>query len=163
MEIWKKFCDNYSISNYGKIRNDKTNNVLKLQINHKGYYKTNVSINNKIKTVFPHRLVAQYFLQNPNNYDIVNHKDCNKLNNFYSNLEWCTLKYNAQHASENGLLNIVNKKGCIQKDFTGNILNEFNSLQDAAKFIGKSGGDSHIGDCCRGLRKSAYGYLWEYK
>jgi hypothetical protein len=163
VEIWKNFCDNYSISNYGRIKNNKTNRILKLQVNHKGYYKVNISINNKIKTVFPHRLVAQYFLQNPNNYNVVNHKDCNKLNNLYSNLEWCTLQYNSQHASDNGLLNIVNKKGCIQKDFSGNVINKFNSLQDAAKFLNKLGGDSHIGDCCRGLRKSAYGYLWEYK
>lgn len=47
-----------------------------------------------------HRLVASYFVPNPNNYTIVNHIDEDKLNNKASNLEWCTYSYNMTY---NGL------------------------------------------------------------
>ena len=52
------------------------------------------------------RLVAIYFVENPNpeKYDIVNHKDGNKLNNNYENLEWCDISKNTQHAYNNDLI-----------------------------------------------------------
>lgn len=49
-----------------------------------------------------HRLVAKYFIENPNNYKVVNHKDCNRANNNADNLEWCTTQYNVRYAIENG-------------------------------------------------------------
>lgn len=44
-----------------------------------------------------HRLVAMAFIINPNNYDVVNHKDENPSNNKVDNLEWCTQKYNMNY------------------------------------------------------------------
>ena len=41
-----------------------------------------------------HRLVAEYFIHNPFNKKYVNHKDCNRSNNHYTNLEWVTAKEN---------------------------------------------------------------------
>ena len=52
-----------------------------------------------------HRLMAKAFIDNPNNYSVVNHKDGNKLNCNLSNLEWCTSSYNRQHACDNGMVN----------------------------------------------------------
>ena len=50
------------------------------------------------------------FISNPENYETINHKDCNKLNNSIENLEWCTRNYNTKHAWENGLYtNLTNK------------------------------------------------------
>lgn len=54
-----------------------------------------------------HRLVALLWLDNKNNYPVVNHIDGNKLNNHYSNLEWCTYEHNNRHAVETGLNNIA--------------------------------------------------------
>ena len=46
---------------------------------------------------YVHRLVARFFIPNPLNRRCVNHKDGNKANNHFSNLEWCTHRQNALH------------------------------------------------------------------
>ena len=47
-----------------------------------------------------HRLVAEYFIDNPNGYTIVHHKDMNKLNNNIENLEWVTSKENSRKENQ---------------------------------------------------------------
>lgn len=53
-------------------------------------------------------------------------------------------------------------KPVIQKDSGGTVLNVFQSGQEAKRFIGVHSA-AHIYDCCNGNRKSAYGYIWQYK
>lgn len=115
-EIWKKIKDypNYEISNLGRVK------ALKYYSNiHKKYYdrelilkeKTNrfgykfVSLSNKFgrKSKAIHRLVAENFIENKNNYKEVNHIDGNKNNNKVDNLEWCTRQYNVLHSYRLGL------------------------------------------------------------
>ena len=89
----------YEISNYGRIRN-KDGKILSLYIDKDGYYKcTLYKINGKRKHFFVHRLVAMYFVPNPNNLDEVNHKRAfDKTNNYYEHLEWCNHNDNIKHS-----------------------------------------------------------------
>ena len=68
------------------------------------YYRVPLTNKNHIKKYYSvHRLVATAFIENPNNYEDVNHIDGNKSNNNVENLEWCTRSYNIQHAFRTGL------------------------------------------------------------
>jgi hypothetical protein len=104
-EIWKTIeGHNYEVSNFGRIRNKKTKRISKLEIHDGRYYR--VKLNNRNYKV--HRLVALYFIPNPDNKPEINHKDGNKLNNCVDNLEWCTPEENMIHALEKGLIKRLN-------------------------------------------------------
>lgn len=76
---------------------------MKPDIGRFGYCRVPLSRNNKAVAFLVHRLVADSFIPNPNNFSIVNHLDGNKSNNTVENLEWCTVQQNAIHARDNGL------------------------------------------------------------
>lgn len=121
-ERWKDIKDfpNYQISNYGRvkskeritkvgiknvkqvIRKEKILKPLKIT---KGYLGIRLYNNSNAKTFKIHRLVATYFIPNPNNLPQVNHIDGNKENNFVNNLEWCTCNENMEHSYKIGLRN----------------------------------------------------------
>lgn len=75
--------------------------LMKTGINNMGYEWVSLRTNNKGKTCFVHRLVAQAFIPNPNNLPYINHKDENPLNNQVDNLEWCSPKYNCNFGNRN--------------------------------------------------------------
>lgn len=83
-----------------------------------------------------HRLVAVNFIPNNNtDLDIINHKDGNKINNHYSNLEWCSSRDNNYHAWNTSLNNSIRQpKWCCALDDNYNILNIFESISDLSKF-----------------------------
>lgn len=112
-EIWKDIKDfegMYQVSNLGRIRSldrvifNKQNKLLRkcklmtTSLNSSGYPHVRLSKDGKGTTFRIHRLVAIHFLENPNNYEIVNHIDSNKTNNKISNLEWCSELDNRLHA-----------------------------------------------------------------
>ncbi len=101
MEIWINIfnCEDYQISNYGRIKSlkNKREIILKQQIHtnkfgYKSYTQTLNAPFNKTYTVS--RLVAKHFIPNPDNLDVVMHIDDNSLNNNCSNLRWCTTQDN---------------------------------------------------------------------
>lgn len=104
-EIYKTipFATLYEISNFGVVRNKKTGRVLKLRLNAAGYYRVNLSGVEGNRTFTIHRLVACTFLGLKDGF-VVNHKDCNRLNNSLENLEWITqiqnLKYKPMYFGE---------------------------------------------------------------
>jgi len=102
MEIWKKVLgfECYEVSNFGRLVSLKYNkrNILKGGYNRMGYKMYNVrSVECKTYYKSIHRLVALAFIDNPNNYEFVNHIDKNKNNNNISNLEWCSSRENNTH------------------------------------------------------------------
>lgn len=91
--------NDYEIAKEGQVINKTNGHVLKPQPNGKGYLR--VKIEGKLR--FVHRLVAEKYIPNPNNYEQVNHKDGNKINNCVDNLEWVSNQVNRDHAVKTGL------------------------------------------------------------
>lgn len=99
---------NYSVSDDGHVFNDKTGRELKGTYSTNEYHSIQLVIEGKPKTFMVHRLVAEAFCENPNNYTIVDHIDRNKHNDHASNLRWVTAKENAEN--KGSLTRTVNKK-----------------------------------------------------
>ena len=98
----------YAVTEDGKVWSYKTKRFLVTSVHRNGYIKVSLWKNNKQKTYFMHRLVAEAFIPNPDNLPQVNHKDENKTNNCVSNLEWCTHKYNNNYGSKRDATKGVN-------------------------------------------------------
>ena len=115
--FWKKFNTSYEVSHDGEVRSvDRIihrsdtgtpvlyKGVLQAQSTHRcGYKRVRISLDNKRQTHYVHRLVAEAFIKNPDKLPQVNHKDGDKTNNHFENLEWCDNGYNQRHAIEMGL------------------------------------------------------------
>ena len=96
IESWK-LINNYSsyeVSSFGRIRNNKTNRILKPRPIKNGYAIVDLRKDGEKKTYLIHRIVAQEFCENPDEKKYVDHIDHNKLNNHYLNLRWVTLSEN---------------------------------------------------------------------
>ena len=86
--------DNYLISNFGNVKNLKTNRLMKPS-NYNGYKRINLSKNGKLKTFKVHRLVGIAFLENVDEKQFIDHIDENKANYNVKNLRWATPKDNS--------------------------------------------------------------------
>ena len=164
-----KDFENYYIYSDGRVQNCSTNHFLKYTSDKSGYLKVRLYKDKHQHTLLVHRLVALAFLPNPNNYPQVNHKDENKHNNDVSNLEWCTVKYNANYGTRNERIQKQLKQNAILPDnrkkvnmytLDGNFIRQFDSLKEAKIFLNKPITEAHISQCCNGIRKTAYGYKW---
>jgi hypothetical protein len=98
MEEYRKIrgYENYSVSNFGNVRNDVKGKILQASLDRDNGYKK-VALNGK--TVRVHRLVAQAFIPNPENKKCIDHIDTHKTNNNVNNLRWCSQQENNFNAS----------------------------------------------------------------
>lgn len=105
-EIWKPLdfigFPLYAVSNIGRLKRIDSNYILKQSVR-RGYKQAAITKGKKntSKSFFIHRLVAMAFIPNPNNYEQVNHKDENRLNNKVDNLEWVSPKMNSNWGTRN--------------------------------------------------------------
>ena len=189
-EIWKDiegYEGLYQISNLGNVRSlDRVRKqfnhngiakikykgrTLKKQLQKQTGYNTVTLYDNsrkgKIKSV--HRLVAETFLENKNNYPVINHKDGNKQNNNVNNLEWCTISHNVKHAYKTGLAKVKKLYGkenprakkIVQYDLENNFIKLWHSIIDVSNYLKID--SSSISAVCKGKRKTAGGYIWKYE
>lgn len=140
---------------------------MKQSMHDKGYKTVSLTRDGKTKAMFVHRIVAEAFLPNPDNLPMVNHKDEDKTNNFLENLEWCTAAYNRtygkaveRHAKKLRGRESEKRVAVIQRSLDGGFMNWHSSIKEAAASV--NGATGAISAVCKGKRKMAYGYLWEY-
>ncbi len=136
-EIWKDiqgYHGLYKVSNFGrvmtlpkKIKNGsgwqiRPEKILKGEITNRGYVKVTLHNNYKIERFSVHRLVALHFIENKYNKPQVNHKNGNKQDNYFENLEWATASENIRHSLLTGLNDpskrdlLTNKKRSLTLD-----------------------------------------------
>lgn len=180
----------YQVSNTGRVRSltrtiitnsghsaTYTGRDLKLKTDRYGYYVAFLCKRTEgvRKSITVHRLVAITFLEVVKGKNLVNHIDGNKKNNNVDNLEWVTSKENTHHAIKNGLVDLnrvrermvlINRSNCkgVMQMKDGVDLAFFPSLQEACLKVtqGKYANSSSIAACCKGRRKTAYGYTWRF-
>ena len=192
MEQWKYIegtNGKYQVSNYGRIKGE--NGLISQWVNKSGYMVTHIP-NYYGKSTLVHRLVAETFLDNPNGYPQINHKDENKTNNFVfinedgsvdcekSNLEYCSAKYNSNYGTRNERM-VAKLKGrkpsdntikasverCSRKvskySMNEELIETYPSLAEAAR-QNKGVHHANIIRCCdgSGRLKSTGGFKWKY-
>lgn len=91
------YGDRYILFKDGRVWSNKRNRFLSAYPNDDGYLGVKLSLNGNGIWYSLHRLLATYFIPNPDGLETVNHKDKNKLNNSLDNLEWMTREENVAH------------------------------------------------------------------
>lgn len=153
MEIWKDVVGYegiYEVSDIGQVRTRLgkiTSNsrfekrvwnqrILKLKIDKLGYKRVSLYKNGICKDFLVHRLVANAFIEKPNGYNVINHKDGRSNNNHVSNLEWCDSYMNNNHAFDNNLIK-TGTKIIIENLETGE-MKKFRSMVKASLYLEKN-------------------------
>ena len=181
-EIWRDvvgYEGYYQVSNQGNVRTlprtiERRNNtdlslkgrICSQTLSDKGYYTVGLCMNNKVKRVYVHKLVAISFIDNPQNLREINHIDENPKNNKVENLEWCTHRYNMNHGTirERITKKLLNREDhsipVCQYTLDGIFINEYPSMTEAARQndILESG----VSGACCGKRKTYKGFIWKY-
>lgn len=173
----------YSVSNLGNVKRNEhytivsptsthTNGTklfykerkLNPHLNKDGYRIVKLHLEEgNVRTVSVHRLVAENFIPNQNNYPQINHIDENRINNNVDNLEWCTATHNANHGTRKEKLRKISGIRVAQYDLQGNLIKIWDSISQASQSFGAKT-TSCIRRVCKGEpgRLSYRGYTWRY-
>lgn len=151
---------NYYVSNYGRIRNKKTNRLLN-PVNTCGYYKVRLSKKGQTDDWLVHKLVYFSFFHEETNMKkyCIDHIDGNKHNNCLNNLRKITISDNVLEAYYNQKTN-SNIKSVSQFDLENNLLAIFPSAREAGRQLSLD--SSSIIKCCKGKLKTTGGYIFHY-
>lgn len=124
----------------------------------KGYLRIGLFKNGKQYTHRLCRIVATAFCENPNNYPIVNHKDCDVTNDRADNLEWCNHSYNNTYAGAAKKRGMLESIPVDQYDLGGTFIRHWDGIAIAQREL-------HIWNIsyvCNGKRNQAGGYIWKF-
>lgn len=172
-EVWRQYSDPkypfIEVSNLGRVRTKDRyvpngggkrlvkGQILKQYPNKDGYMIVTFSVNGKSVSLRISRMVAITFIPNPNDYQEVNHKDCNRKNNAVSNLEWCSHQENIAYRDKLGH-HVNNNPGhpviAISLD-TFDVL-WFESQMEAERQLGVD--HSHINSVVKGKQNTTGGF-----
>lgn len=158
MEEWRPVTDypNYEVSNYGKIRNKHTLQILSQRV--RGGYLASALYNNDGRRDIPVHRAEMFAFHNKESDMEVNHIDGNKMNNALENLEYCTRSDNMRHAFRTGLKQPSGgkKPKKVKVVETGDV---YTSIWECARSIG--GDQRHVSACLSGKRNSHKGLHFE--
>lgn len=156
-ELWRDWPQDprIKVSNKGNVISCKRGAPypLKGSRNNRGYRQVGAGYHGSTQLV--HRMVAETWIPNPNNYEEVNHINGNKDDNRAENLEWVTPSENIRHAYRTGLKKVEGTPIRIVE--TGEI---FESISECARRIG--GYQPSISACLAGRQSTHLGYHFEY-
>lgn len=143
----------YKITENGEIWSNIYNKFLSCKYDKDGYLDLClVCEDGKRRHFRVHRLVAEIYIGNPNNFPIVLHLDNNKSNNHYSNLKWGTVQENTQQAYDDGCCS-CNKIVYLYDRRNKYLIKKFNSLSDLARYFNyKNGMVGNLGEYASGKK-----------
>ena len=175
LETWRDIAGYeglYEVSDLGNVRSlnylrTGQTRILKPMKTPKGYQQVHLCKDGNIKKNYVHRLVAQAFIENPNNLPEINHKDENKENNAVTNLEWCDHKYNINHGTciERVAKANTNNPKCSEKIIQMTLDYVFVKEWPSTAECGRNGFSAgNVSLCCNnkyGLQGNVYkGFRW---
>lgn len=183
----------YQVSNLGRVKSlsrkmkrgsgiwNKPIKIMTPPINGRGYHHVTLfSEDGKRRIRCVHQLVAESFIDNPHNYDCIDHINTNKMDNRAENLRWCNHKMNMNNPITKAYIDKKRKTYCfedwyrekqrynqpygkqvLQFNLDESFVKEWKTISEAARSMKTS--TQAISRCCNGIVKTSNGYIWRFK
>ncbi|HBB9485582.1 TPA: HNH endonuclease [Escherichia coli] len=172
MERWKLIPDyDYSISDHGRVRNEQTGYISCGFKNKDGYVKVDLYRNSVKNRKAIHRLVAEAFLPPPTQKQLqwasrtkkkvvhINHKDCNRSNNHYLNLEWNTASENVLYSYSHGNATTNRGAAVLTWEIVREIRKDYNdNYNDVIEYARENCNKYRV--CKKTIRRILYNQTW---